>query len=143
MSSQAQLTKLQYKIGNIDESYEELSQIYFLPERNSKAINKDYLDKYYIFNQNQPSIFMLKRSEMTMIKPMPFNSELNAMDLLNKLKELLKLRKLPDPGMTINTLPDMNWFGVVFRHLDPNDNFKVFVKSISYQDTIMRSVNPE
>jgi hypothetical protein len=143
MIQEVALTSIKKKIGNLSETYDFLSQIYYLPDQSSKAINKEYLENYFFLNKTQPKILMIKRNDLKMIRAPKINNDLTAAELLEKLELYLKNQKLPPSGMNFSTLPNIDWLAITLNILDPQDSLKIFVKPQKIEDTIIRSLNPE
>ena len=118
--------------------YSILSQIYRLPCFTSKAITTTYL-KAYLSCPCQ--IFRIKRSDFH--PPFIVTKHCNAREILRAIEITFEARHLPPTGLDAEKLPDIEWLlGVYFFHI-PQDEYRLFPKSIKPESTVALSIDPE
>ena len=71
------------------------------------------------------------------------NKQYDASELLKILDTLCEEKGLPKSGLSLITLPNVEWLLKVIKHIDPEDSHKVFAEKISFSDTIERNINPK
>lgn len=119
-------------------AYNFLSQIYILPEFESKAITKDYLISYF---KDPCPIFRLARDQFH--PHFIVTRHVTAAEILNVIeKELKKTNKRPT-GLSEDKLPDFQWLVEVYFHLCPLDEHKLFPKTIKQEKITKRTIDPQ
>ena len=118
--------------------YSILSQIYRLPCFTSKAITTTYL-KAYLSCPCQ--IFRIKRSDFH--PPFIVTKHCNAREILRAVEITLEARHLPPTGLDAEKLPDIEWLLGVYFFLIPQDEYRLFPKSIKPESTVALSIDPE
>ena len=132
------LNYLKDKLGKKKKSYAKLSQKFYLPAFNSKAVTVEYLKSYVLF---PCPIFRITRDEFK--PPFIIIKHINSIDLLENIEEILKSKNLPPTGTDQDKLPDFNWLVGVYFFLCLNDERKLFPKTIRPETKISIKIDPE
>ena len=123
--------------------YNSINQIYFLPDFSSKAIHMPYLEKIQKLNPGNPEILAIERKDMQNMVVNKFNKQYDASVLLKILDTICEEKGLPKTGLSLITLPNVQWLLKVTNDINPEDAYKVFAEKISLSDTIERNINPK
>ena len=115
-----------------------LSQIYQLPAFDSKAISSNYLKAYIV---TPCPIFRIKRVDYH--PPFIVSKHVTAGEILETIERILRAKKLPPTGLDNDKLPDVEWLIGVYYYLCPQDDHKLFPKSIKPETEITVVVDPE
>ncbi len=135
---QVPLHFLKSKIGRKEDLYNKLSQLYWLPSFNSKAITNNYLKQYVL----EPcSIFRLERKHYN--PPHIPHKHVNCIQILEAIEGLLVQNKYPPTGFDEEHLPDLDWLIAVYFYLSPTDEKRLFPKSIKPENSILVNINPK
>ena len=100
------LTDLNARLGNKTETWESLSQDYYLPSLTSKANNVNYLSSYIYADPSAPNIFMMKRCDMKLASIPPLAQNKSVPELFDILEDMLQNEEMPKTGLSYMTLPD-------------------------------------
>ena len=117
--------------------YNMLSKQYCLPKFHSKAINRIYLDQY---SYDPIPIFTIPRDKVK-ISFVLFRRKTSE-ELWEELEKFLKNKSQKPTGMTLTTLPDLQWLQDVIFTIDPTNECGLFQPQVSIQNTFHRSINP-
>ena len=113
------LGKPQFKLGEKKTLYSELSELYFLPPRDSTGVTKYYLDQV-----KQGRVFRVDLKEMNRflaeLRPSQFKRSLYTckFEAYTKIDKLLIEREVPRLGFEEGQVPDGTWLYKVARYLD-------------------------
>lgn len=132
------LSALNAKFKSRFDLYGFLSQKYKLPNYNSRAITTSYLKAYL---KNPCPIFRITRDKFT--PPFIITRHVNAAEVLAAIEKELKKQHLPPTGLNEQKLPDFEWLIGVYFHLSPNDDQKIFPKTIKQENLVTRTIDPE
>ena len=121
--TEVNLNYLKAHITTKEHCYNIVSQVYFLPNKKSKCITKNYL---YNMVDDKSKIFKIER-EKVKIPPPIIGKHYLTKELFDILEEILKKKNLPSSGFTVDSLPDINWIKSVIYALDGNNS--IFQKS--------------
>jgi hypothetical protein len=111
--------------------YDLLAERYCLPERESRAITRDYLlrvhsGKVLRIGLNEMGLFKAKITPKLMKRA----KYVNGADAAAKLNSLLKERGEPELGFTREAMPDNDWLFHVARFLDPSNTAGLFQRPL-------------
>ena len=132
----APISNLNQLIKSKKDIYNMLSKQYYLPKFHSKAITRSYLHQY---SYHPISIFMPR--EKIKIAFVVFRRK-NSVGLWQQLEKFLKAKDQHPTGMSLETLPDLQWLQDVIFSIDPNNECWLFQPPASLENTIHRSINP-
>ncbi len=135
---QVELHFLKSKIGRKQDFYNKLSQLYWLPAINSKALTNHYL-KQYIYVPCP--VFRLERKNYC--PPHIPHKHVNSQYILETIEVLLAQKKYPPTGFDEDHLPDLDWLIAVYFFLSPNDEKNLFPKSIKPEKSVLVDIDPK
>jgi hypothetical protein len=133
------ITSLNEILKSKKEIYDILSEKYFLPNYQSKAINKDYLKKYMI---QGTAILKIERSTMKNVYIAKMRQGLSINEILEKFDAFLHQKSLPPTGFTPGCNPDTEWLLKIIKLADPEDTMGIFSASLPFESTITRELDP-
>lgn len=121
-----------------DQLYDVLSKRYYLPDRNSKASNKEYLIKYTL---SPIPIFVMEKDKVTHHNYR--YRKYNSYELLELLENSLKKKKKLPTGLTLHTIPNVEWLKNAILSLEPEDPFELLAPKKEEKATYQIQVNEE
>jgi hypothetical protein len=111
--------------------YDQLSNRFFLPDKNSKGVNRRYLVGVYTNEYFNVDEVFLKRFEIDLtpgqLKKAPFVS---LPDLYTKVNQMLRELNRPQLGFPPGAIPEEKWLIRVTRYLDPHNVTGAFLETI-------------
>lgn len=111
--------------------YENLGARLYLPDKNSKGVNRRYLVGVYTNEYFSVDLVFLKRFEVDLtasqVKKAPFVS---LPDLYVKVNQMLRELNRPQLGFLPNHIPEERWLLRVTRYLDPRNVTGAFLEAI-------------
>lgn len=111
--------------------YDQLSNRLFLPDKNSKGVNRRYLVGLYTNEYFHVDEVFLKRFEIELtpgqLKKAPFVS---LPDLYTKVNQMLRELNRPQLGFPPGAIPEEKWLIRVTRYLDPHNVTGAFLETI-------------
>ena len=115
--------------------YDLLAEKYFLPQKESRAITRDYLLKVYSgkclrIGLKEMGLFKAKITPKLM-KRLKY---LTGADATLKLNSLLRERGELELGFTTESMPDNTWLFHTARYLDPSDTAGLFKYPLKMPD---------
>ena len=125
-------------IKNKKHFYDLLAEAYYLPTYTSKAITKEYL---FMYSMSPIPIYVAKKTEV--VHHHYTDRKFTSIELLEKLEELLKSKKLNPTGLNMLTLPDQEWLCNIILTIDPEDPYGLLQRKISEQNSFTLKVNEE
>lgn len=133
------LWEVKSKIKTRKDLYVFISQIYRLPCFNSKAITVEYLQAYLKY---PCPIFRIMRENF---HPPYISAKhgLTGIDLLLEIEKLLEEKKQCPTGLDKAHIPDIEWLLGVYFFLSPNDELKLFPRSIRLDSQAKLIMDPE
>ena len=124
--------------GNKIETWESLSQDYYLTSKTSKADNVNYL-KSYIYT---PTIFMMKRCDMKLASIPSLSQNKMVSELLDILEDILQNEEIPKTGLSYITLPDEEWIFRDLMYVDPLNRYGIFGLKQELKAILIRNIIP-
>ena len=131
-------TEIATVIKNKTHLYNVLAKSYYLPNIQSKAITKEYLQLYCL---EHITIFTVKREE---IVPYHYRQRrYSSMELLDILEGMLKESSLKSTGLGLFTLPDREWMQNCILFLNPSDPFNLLDSKLEAMPSYTLKINEE
>lgn len=137
-NAEVSLSILNSKIKSRFHLYCILSKKYRLPDFTSRAITSSYLKAYLM---NPCPVFRIPRNEFH--PPFIVQRHVNAMEVLAAIEKELKKKNMSPTGLNEEKLPDFEWLIGVYFHLSPNDEYKIFPKTIKQENLVTRTIDKE
>jgi hypothetical protein len=100
--------------------YRQLTEEYYLPDKNCRAISRDYLVGVYTNKYFRVKISDFKKFTADLTpRMMKRTAHTTNQEMVEKLEALLKEYKLSPLGFKKGSLPDSEWLSLVTRVIDP------------------------
>jgi hypothetical protein len=111
--------------------YQMLAARYFIPEENSKGVNRRYLVKVFTNSVFRVDLMVFKRFEVELTssqqKKAPF---LNSADVFVKVNHLLAEMGAPELGFEIGQFPEDAWLYKIARYIDRLNIAGIFLEAL-------------
>ena len=113
------MKRLDHKLGDKKILYSTLTDQYFLPPRDSRGVNKAYLDKVKAGTVFRVGILTIKRF-LAELRPSQLKRSVYTckFEAYSKIDRLLKERNIPGLGFEEGHIPDGTWLYQIARYLD-------------------------
>lgn len=109
------------------------------PSIDSKAINKEYLQKFMLEGSQ---ILNIERAKMANIFVVKQRHVYSNDEFLEKLELMLYKKNLPQTIFTPGCKPDTEWLLKVIKMVDPQDAMQIFISGQSFESTIKHNLDP-